>query len=42
VALAGARHLAVNHLPHSGKEDELVEAFGISASHIAEAIRGLL
>jgi transketolase len=42
VALSGARHLAVTRLPHSGKEDELVEAFGISAKHIAEAIRGLL
>jgi transketolase len=42
VPLAGARHLAVTRLPHSGKEDELVEAFGISARHIAEAIRGLL
>jgi transketolase len=40
--LAGARHLAVTRLPHSGKEDELVEAFGISANHIAEAIRSLL
>jgi transketolase len=42
VALSGARHLAVSRLPHSGKENELVEAFGISAKHIAEAVRSLL
>jgi hypothetical protein len=26
-------------MPHSGKPDELVDAFGISARHIAEAVR---
>ena len=35
------KKLAVNGLPHSGKPDELLDAFGISAQHIAEAIRGL-
>jgi len=32
------RHLAVNGVPHSGKPDELLEAFGISARHIAAAV----
>jgi len=34
--------LAVNGLPHSGKPDELVDAFGISARHVVEAVKGLL
>jgi transketolase len=34
------RKLAVNGLPHSGKSDELLDAFGISARHISEAVRG--
>jgi len=45
-ALAGAgvaptksRLIAVRDMPHSGKPDELVDAFGISARHIAEAVR---
>ncbi|HXU19783.1 MAG TPA: transketolase [Verrucomicrobiae bacterium] len=33
------RLLAVREMPHSGKPDELVAAFGISARHIAEAVR---
>ena len=33
------RKLAVNGLPHSGKADELLDAFGISARHIVEAVR---
>jgi transketolase len=33
------RMLAVRDMPHSGKPEELVEAFGISAKHIAEAVR---
>jgi len=32
------RHLAVRGVPHSGKPDELLEKFGISASHIVAAI----
>jgi transketolase len=32
------RKLAVNGLPHSGKADELLDAFGISARHIIEAV----
>jgi transketolase len=31
--------LAVNGMPHSGKPDELLDAFGISARHIANAVR---
>jgi transketolase len=34
-----SRLLAVNGMPHSGKPDELVDAFGISARHIARAVR---
>jgi transketolase len=34
--------LAVNALPHSGKPDELVDAFGISARHIVETVKGVL
>jgi transketolase len=47
LAAAGAapakfKLLAVNDMPHSGKPDELVDAFGISARHIAEAVKGVL
>ena len=42
VALACAKHLAVPRVPHSGKEAELLDAFGISAGHIVEAVRVLL
>ena len=44
-ALAGQavlRHLCIRELPRSGKPDELMERFGISASHIARAARELL
>jgi len=34
--------LAVRDLPHSGKPDELLDAAGIDARHIAEAARGLV
>jgi transketolase len=33
--------LAVTGMPHSGKADELLDAFGISARHIVEAVRGI-
>lgn len=44
LSLAGAaptrfKLLAVAGMPHSGKPDELVEAFGISARYIAAAVR---
>jgi hypothetical protein len=28
-------------MPHSGKPEELVDAFGISAKHIAEAVSSI-
>jgi len=41
VSLQAARRLAVSGVPHSGKAEELLDAFGISASQIVAAIRGL-
>jgi transketolase len=44
-ALAGQAalvHLCVRELPRSGKPDELLERFGISASHIVRAAKELL
>jgi transketolase len=38
-ALTTFRHLAVNGVPHSGKSDELLDAFGISARRIVEAVQ---
>ncbi len=35
-------HLCVRELPRSGKPDELLERFGISAAHIARAAKELL
>jgi transketolase len=40
-APAQSRRLAVERMPHSGKPDELLEAFGISAKHIIEAVNEL-
>lgn len=34
--------IAVRDMPHSGKPDELVDAFGLSAKHIVEAVNSLL
>jgi transketolase len=34
--------IAVRDMPHSGKPEELVDAFGISARHIAEAVRAMV
>jgi transketolase len=44
--LAGAppakfKMLAVTGMPHSGKPDELIEKFGISAKHIVEAVKSI-
>jgi len=39
VAPSKFRLIAVTRMPHSGKPDELVDAFGISARHIVEAAR---
>jgi transketolase len=40
VADAGltVHRLAVREIPRSGKPEELVERFGISASHIVQAV----
>ena len=42
VAISKSRLLAVSKMPHSGKSDELVDIFGISARHIIAAIREIL
>jgi transketolase len=42
VPLAALRRLAVKRVPHSGKPEELLDAFGISSRHIVEAVNGLL
>ncbi len=39
VPLTGSRRLAVSGVPHSGKAEELLDAFGISARHIAAAAK---
>jgi transketolase len=46
LALTGAspakyKMIAVTQMPHSGKPEELIEAFGISARHIAEAVKAI-
>ncbi len=41
IALTAARRLAVSGVPHSGKPDELLDAFGISARHIVAAVEKL-
>ena len=43
-ALAGKAaltHLCIRELPRSGKPDELLERFGISAAHIVRAAKEL-
>jgi transketolase len=41
VAPSKFKLVAVTRMPHSGKPEELVDAFGISARHIAEAVRAI-
>ena len=44
-ALAGKaalKHLCIRELPRSGKPEELLETYGISASHIVRAVRELV
>ena len=41
-APARSIRLAVHGMPHSGKPDELLDKFGISARHIADAVRDLI
>jgi len=38
--VASIQKLAVREIPRSGKPDELLDRFGISASHIVAAVRG--
>ena len=42
VPLTAVRRLAVDRVPHSGKPEELLDAFGISARRIVEAVNSLL
>jgi transketolase len=39
IALSSYKRLAVNGVPHSGKPDELLDTFGISAKHIVAAAK---
>jgi transketolase len=39
---AAIAHLAVRELPGSGSPQELMDAAGISAGHIADAARGIV
>jgi transketolase len=41
VPFNSAKRLAVDRVAHSGKADELLDAFGISARHIIEAVQKL-
>jgi transketolase len=42
VKLAAVRRLDVEHVPHSGKPDELLDSYGISAKHVVEAVNEVL
>jgi transketolase len=44
VAMSGVKvhKLAVREIPRSGKPEELLDRFGISAAHIVEAVQGLV
>ena len=42
VALSAVKRLAVDRVPHSGKPEELIDIFGISAKHIVEAVDAIL
>jgi len=42
IAPGAVRCLAVTGVPHSGKPEELLDAFGISARRIGEAVRGII
>jgi transketolase len=44
VAEAGIRvhRIAVREIPHSGKPEELLDRYGISARHIVEAVKGAI
>ena len=36
------RRLAVTGIPRSGKKDELMEMYGVSASHIIKAVKAMV
>ena len=38
---AKSQLIAVREMPHSGRPDELLDAFGISERHIVEAVRAI-
>jgi transketolase len=42
VSLTAVRRLAVDRVPHSGKPEELLDAFGISARKIVVAVESLV
>jgi transketolase len=42
VALSAVRRLAVDRVPHSGRPEELLDAFGISARNVVEAAGQIL
>jgi transketolase len=41
VALNAVRRLGIDRVPHSGKPEELLDAFGISARSIVQAVEGM-
>jgi hypothetical protein len=41
VAPAKSQLIAAREMPHSGKPDELIDAFGISAKHIVEVVHAI-
>jgi len=42
VPITAVRRLAVDRVPHSGKPEELLDAFGISSRKIVEAVEGIV
>jgi transketolase C-terminal domain/subunit len=38
---SAVKRLAVDRVPHSGKADELLDKFGISARHIVAAVEAI-
>ena len=42
IAPSKSKLIAVRDMPHSGKPDELVDAFGLSARHIVEAVNAIV
>jgi len=40
-AIEAIKQKAKREMPHSGKPEELIDAFGISGRHIVEAVRAI-